>query len=175
MNESFSLTYLNEDDRAYGLAGMAIAVASLDALNKIAEVCLDSDGPMVDFMGTYYYTGSPAVSPKTTWNTLLSNFHLTAAMAVGNVMARALVRLQQEVPDEVMRQLHDTIAEEGRDTCGLDDEEVDILFNRVMARFKRIFYNPRVNPVVSELASVLSQRRRMTGLELSEELVRLEM
>ena len=29
--EQFKLAYLNEDDRAYGLAGMAISLAAFDA------------------------------------------------------------------------------------------------------------------------------------------------
>ena len=33
-----TLTYLNEDDRVYGLAGMAISLAALNALDRLAEV-----------------------------------------------------------------------------------------------------------------------------------------
>ena len=31
-----TLTYLNEDDKAYGLAGMAISLAALDAIDRVA-------------------------------------------------------------------------------------------------------------------------------------------
>lgn len=37
-NEALTLTYLNEDDRAYGLAGMAISLAALDALDRISSI-----------------------------------------------------------------------------------------------------------------------------------------
>ena len=47
--EPFNLTYLNEDDRAYGLAGMAISLAAFDAIDRVASVSLDSEGPMVNF------------------------------------------------------------------------------------------------------------------------------
>ena len=33
-----TLTYLNEDDKAYGLAGMAISLAALDAIDRVAGV-----------------------------------------------------------------------------------------------------------------------------------------
>ena len=50
-----TLTYLNEDDKAYGLAGMAISLAALDAIDRVAGVSLDSDGPMVTFSHQYYF------------------------------------------------------------------------------------------------------------------------
>lgn len=40
-DNNLTLEYSNEDDRAYGLAGMAISLAALDAIDRIAEVNLD--------------------------------------------------------------------------------------------------------------------------------------
>lgn len=174
MKEIFQLRYSNEDDRAYGLAGMAVAIASLDALDQIAEIVLDSEGPMVEFMGNYYYSGSPYVSPKATWNNMLRNYHLTASMAVVNVMARTMVRLGEDIPSEVMRTLRDTVESEGRDTCSLEDDEASAMFERVLHQSRRLFCNPRLYPVVRELASVISRRRRMSGIELSEQLALLQ-
>ncbi len=63
--EELTLEYTNEDDRAYGLAGMAISVAALDAFDRIAEVSLDGDDDtMVEFSNEYYFSGSPSISPK---------------------------------------------------------------------------------------------------------------
>lgn len=166
----FQLIYTNEDDRAYGLAGMAISLASLDALDKITEVFLDSDGPMVSFRSDYYYTFSPAVSPKAVWNTLLRNLHLTTSLVAGNVMARSLVRLGEEPSIEIFENLRDLVREEGRDACSLEEEESDLLFERVMRQSRRLFHNPMLKPAVRELARVISQRRRLSSLELAEEL-----
>ena len=55
MDESLTLHYSNEDDRAYGLAGMAISLAALDAIDRISSVSLDAEGPMVTFSHSYYY------------------------------------------------------------------------------------------------------------------------
>lgn len=175
MGESFQLIYSNEDDRAYGLAGMAIAIASLDALDKIAEVSIDSEGPMVEFLGSYYYAGSPSVSPKATWNNLIRNFHLTTTMAVGNVLARSVVRLGSEIPADAIATLRDIVEAEGRDTCSLEEEETNALFDRVLMQTRRIFYNPRMHPAVRDLATVISRRRRLSGLELSEQLAMLQL
>ena len=66
--QTLTLAYLNEDDRAYGLAGMMISLASLRAIDRVAEVSLDSEGPMVEFSHEYYFPGSPSISPKSTWD-----------------------------------------------------------------------------------------------------------
>ena len=166
----FQLQYSNEDDRSYGLAGMAISIASLDALDRITEIFLDSEGPMVNFSPSYFYSHSPAVSPKMVWANLMSNFQLTASLVMGNIMARSLVRLGQMADDEIFSTLREVMREEGRDVCSLDEEEADAVFDKVMRHSMRLFRNPRLHPAVKELAGVISRRRRLSVLELAEEL-----
>lgn len=169
----FQLAYSNEDDRAYGLAGMAISMASLDALDRITEVFLDAEGPMVSFANTYYYSAAPSVSPKVVWDNLLSNFQLTTSLVLGNVMARSLVRLGMEADEETLEKVRDLVREEGRDVCSLDEEESDAVFDKVLRHSLRLFHNPRLHPAVKELVGVISRRRRLSVLELAEELERL--
>lgn len=166
----FNLKYSNEDDRAYGLAGMAISIASLDALDRITEIYLDAEGPMVTFSNRYYYPASPSLSPKTVWNNLLQNLHLTTSLVLANMMARSLVRLGQEADQEIVDQIRNLVREEGVETCSLDAEEADILFDRVMRHTRKLFYNPRLHPAVKELAGIISRKRRLSVLELADEL-----
>lgn len=167
---NFQLRYSNEDDRAFGLAGMAISMASLDALDRITEIFLDAEGPMVSFSQDYYYSSSPAVSPKAVWHNLMSNLQLTTSLVLGNVMARSLVRLGTEADREVFEQIRDLVREEGRDECALDQEEADAVFDKVMRHSRRLFNNPRLQPAVRELAGVISRRRRLSVIDLAEEL-----
>lgn len=170
MDYKFEFQYQNEDDRAYGLSGMVISVASLDALDRITEVHLDSDGPMIKFTSDYYFSSSPSVSPKAVWNNLLHNFHLTTAIVLGNVMARSLVRLGREVEEEALENVLNIVREEGEEVCCLESEECDILFDKVLRHSRRLFYNPRLHPAVKELASIISRKRRLSVLELAEAL-----
>lgn len=165
-----TLTYQNEDDRAYGLAGMAVSLAALDALDRVVEVSLDADGPMVSFSHAYYFTGSPSVSPKATWDSLLENFYITASMAVSNVMARSLVRMKSDVPSDVIEEVHRVIAEEGEESCGLESDEVEALYRRSTTGMRRIFANPRVHPAIDEFARLISRRRVLSGTEIYDEL-----
>lgn len=169
-----TLHYINDDDRAYGLAGMAISLAALDALDRVASVSLDAEGPMITFSHEYYFCGSPTISPKAAWNNMLSNFNLTSAMVLSNVMARSLVRMGNEVPDEIMDVLHTEIVNEGRDTCSLDEDEVDVLYNRARTYLRRIFHNERLHPAIDELVRTLSVRRSLSGTEIADELHQLQ-
>lgn len=168
--DTITLTYLNEDDKAYGLAGMAISLAALDAIDRVAQVSLDAAGPMVTFSHQYYFSGSPSISPKTTWDNLLHNFYITSAMVISNVMARSIVRLGCDVPQEILDTIHNEIAAEGRDACSLEDDEIDALYDKTRSYMGRIFRNPRLHPAIEEFARTLSRRRSLSGNEILDEL-----
>lgn len=165
-----TLTYLNEDDKAYGLAGMAISLAALDAIDRVAGVSLDSDGPMVTFSHQYYFSGSPSISPKTTWDNLLRNFYITSAMVISNVMSRSMVRLGQDVQAELLDTIHNEISREGRDTCSLEDDEIDTIYEKTRSYMGRIFRNPRLHPAIDDFARTISRRRTLSGSEIIDEL-----
>lgn len=170
-----TLEYLNEDDRAYGLAGMAVALAALDAIDRVVEFSLDSDGPMVIFSNEYFFNSSPAVSPKAVWENLMRNFHITASMVISNVMARSMVRMHEDVPQDILKSIYEEIEAEGKETCGLEEDEVKSFYDRTFYSQRRIFANPRLSPAISELASVFSRKRRLSGMELQDELALLNL
>lgn len=107
--QKLTLAYQNEDDKAYGLAGMVISLASLRAIDRVAEVSLDAEGPMVEFSNEFYFQGSPSISPKATWDNLVSNFHITTAMVISNIMARSVVRLKEDTPDDLLKQIYSEV------------------------------------------------------------------
>lgn len=170
-----TLSYSNEDDRAYGLAGMAVSLAGLDAIDSVVDISLDADGPMVNFSQEYYYSLSPMVSPKSVWENLIRNFHITASMVVGNVLARSLVRLHVDLPKDIERKVFAEIEAEGEETCGLEKDEIEAFYSRIISQHRRIFSNPRLHPAINELAGIISRRRRLSGLELREEMAYLQL
>lgn len=170
-----TLAYLNEDDRAYGLAGMVISLASLHAIDRIAEVSLDAEGPMVEFSHRYYFPGSQSISPKASWDNLVQNFHLTTSMVVANVLARSVVRLKEETPSEVMDEIYSEVEREGRDTCALEEDEIENLYNNALQRARRLFHNPRLHPAIDEFARVISRKRHLSGMEIMDELHLLQL
>lgn len=170
-SDTLTLKYLNEDDRAYGLAGMTISLAALDATDRVAEISLDSDGPMVTFSHQYYFCGTPSISPKATWNNLMENYYITSAMVLSNLMARSVVRLKlPELPQDVLQEVKSSIAEEGREVCGLEDDEIENLYQKIYTYMRRIFFNPRLHPAIREYVGILSRKRRLSGSDIYDEL-----
>lgn len=173
--ETFTLSYLNEDDRAYGLAGMMISLASMHAVDRVAQISIDSVGPMVEFSHAYYFSGNPSISPKSTWDNLVRNFHLTTSMVLSNVLARSLVRLKKEAPAQVLKELYEEVEKEGIDTCSLEKDEIEDLYNNALRLSLRLFRNPRLHPAIDEFARVISRKRSMTGMEILDELHLLQL
>ena len=173
--QQLTLRYLNEDDRAYGLAGMVISLASMRAIDRIAQVSLDADGPMVEFSHEYYFSGSPSISPKSTWDNLVSNFHLTTSMVVSNILARSLVRLKIDAPDDLLKEIYGEVEKEGVDTCALEEDEVENLYNNALSRSLKLFRNRRLHPAVDEFARIISRKRSLSGREIIDELHLLDL
>lgn len=169
------LQYQNEDDRAYGLAGMAIALAAMDALGWVADMDLDARGPMVEFSHAFYFSTSPSVSPKAVWRRSVENFKITSMMVMANVMSRYYVRMSQSIPPEILGYVRDAMTEEGAVTCSLEADEVTQLFNLAMRDCHRIFSNPRLSPRITEFAGTLGRLRHMSALEVADELHRLQL
>lgn len=165
-----TLEYLNEDDRAYGLAGMAVSLAALDAVDNVVGVSLDANGPMVTFSNGFYFSQSPTYSPRASWNHLLHTLYITSAMVMSNVMARSIVRMHEDVPQELLDRIREEVAAEARDTCSLDDDEIDTLFDKTRVYMGRIFRNPRLHPAIDQFARTLSRKRTLSGNELIDEL-----
>lgn len=172
--EQFKLAYLNEDDRAYGLAGMAVSLAAFDAMDRVASLSMDAEGPMISFTHAYYFTGSPAVSPKASWDVIVRNFNLTTAMVLSNVMARAIVRAGMQVPQDTLREIYSEVEAEGLDTCGLEADEIEALFRKTLSYTRRIFGNPRLHPAIGSLAKTISLRRTLSGSEILDEMHMLQ-
>ena len=172
---NLSLSYLNEDDRAFGLAGMMIALANLRAIDRVANVTIDTDGPMVEFSHEYYFVGSPSISPKSTWDNLVENFHLTTSMVLANVLARSMVRLNIEAPQDLLKSIYSQVELEGRDTCSLENDEIERLYNNALTRATRLFRNPRLHPAIKELAHIISRKRNLSGREIYDELHLLQL
>ncbi len=173
--QTLTLSYLNEDDRAYGLAGMVISLASLHAIDRVAEISLDNDGPMVEFSHEYYFPGSPAMSPKAVWDNLVQNFHITTSMVLSNVLARSVVRMKEEAPADMMKEIYSVVEREGRDTCALEDDEIENLYNNALMRARRLFGNPRLHPAIDEFARIISRKRSLSGMEIRDELHLLQL
>lgn len=172
-NALTSLAYRNEDDRAYGLAGMIITLSAFDALELVHSVSLDSEGPMVRFSEEYYHLLSPTLSPKSVWEAMRRNFYITSAMVVGNVMARGVVRDGGDVPAELLESIQRTMEQEGAESLDLEADEVVTLYRHLLRRNAQLFHNPRLHPKVRNLSRRLALLRELSAGDIEAELEHL--
>lgn len=166
-------SYRNEDDKAYGLAGMIITLGAFDALELVHSVSLDADGPMVEFSEEYYHLLSPSISPKSVWEAMRRNFYITSAMVVGNVMARSLVRDGHNTPDAILSSIRNVMKEEGSESLDLEEDETDMLYRHLLQRNMQIYLNPRMHSKVQTLSRRLALRRNLSVTDLISELEHL--
>ncbi len=165
------LSYTNEDDKCYGATGMAIGIVVFDGEDKLAGVGLDADpGDMMEMHSSFYFSGNPGLSAKSAWAEMRENFSLSVAMMISNVMCRRMVLDRTLVAPEVRQGLQDTVVEEGRDACSLEEDEVRRIFDKEYTYLFRVFNHQGVHRVAHEFADALKRRRHLSRLEVLEEL-----
>ena len=165
------LSYTNEDDKCYGATGMAIGIVVFDGEDKLTGVGLDSaPGEMMEMHSNFYFSGNPGLSAKAAWAEIRENFSLTVAMLISNVMCRRMILDRSMVAPEVRKGLQDTVVEEGRETCSLDEDEARHIFDKEYTYLFRVFNHQGVHRVAHEFADTLKRRRLLSRLEVLEEL-----
>lgn len=163
------LAYRSEEDRSYGLAGMTLALATLDAIDEVVCINMDAHGPMVVFSNDFFW-GTQVASPKAHWHNLIRNYRITTSLAIANVLSRCLVREHGADPTEMLSELMPVILNEGQEVCSLEEDEVHTFYENTLMQTRRTFDNPRLHPYVDRLADILTRRRILSGREIAEEL-----
>lgn len=170
-----TLKYKDADDRCYGVTGMAISIVALDAEQLLDSLTVEDGEESVTFAPEYYFSGNPRYSARLAWNQILQHFSLTTAMAIGNLMCRRYVRHGEAITPTLARLLKESVADDGRDACSLDDDEIDSLFTRNFNYLHRLFTHSGVQAVARDFAHTLSERRTLSRADVIEELRALSM
>lgn len=175
MKKQFS--YKNEDDKCYGLTGMAIALVVFDGEDYLTTINLDAETSkeMMDFTDDFYFSGNPEFSAKNVWNQILKNFNLAMALSVGNVLCRRLVHESKPLERDKIKSLLQLMSEVGKESCELDTDETQHLFEKNLNYLNRIFSHHGVQSVAHDFAETLRSRRTMTRYEVVEQLRALSM
>ncbi len=170
------LRYKDETDRCYGAAGMAIGIVVMNGEDYIDHISIDSPAAnMLEYTPDFYVTTSPRLSVKSSWNQLLRSYNVSVISMLANVMCRSIVKENMPMRFEIKQFLHDCAADEGRDTCQLEDDEIDRVFDKNYNYLHRIFNHRGVQSVAHDFAEEIKQRRLMSRYEILEQLKALSM
>ena len=170
------MKYRNEEDKCYGVAGMAIGLSIFDAEDLLSEVNIDVEaGDCVRFVPDFYYTGSPRVPASKSWHHIYAHYQVSMGLAIANALCRKMV-LDHGVLDRKRRdELLDAAVADGLALCQLDRDEVVPMFDKSYSYLMRVFGNHDIQRVINEFASELQQRRTLTRAEVAELLQELNL
>lgn len=162
------LRYTDETDRCFGAAGMAVSLVIYDGdelLNSISLDHEDSPARTMDMSPDFFFAGSPAISARAAWNQIVKNYNIGVAMAIANLLCRYYVNRHAGLPDDVRDALRTMAVEEGHESCQLDDDEIDTIFDKNFNYLSRVFSHRGVQSVVHDFTSALASRRTLSRLD----------
>lgn len=169
-----SFSYTDEKDRCYGAAGMAIGLVVYDGEDLLASVSLEREpNETVELTQDFYFAGNPGVSAKTAWAQLVKNYNIGSSMVIANMLCRYLVNRRMYLPDELRQQLHDIVAEEGSESCSLEADEIERLFDKNYNYLTRVFSHRGVQSVAHDFVTTLGARRTLSRMDVLELLAAL--
>lgn len=171
-----TLKYRHEDDRCYGATGMAIGLVIFDGESMLDHISIDATpDEMVALTDDFYFSGNPSFSAKTSWNRILANFNLMSAMVISNVMSRYIVLDGEPVSREIKQLVSDIVATEASESCSLEEDEIQRLFDKNYNYLDRVFNHSGVQAIARDFAGHLKSHRSMTRNEVIERLHALGM
>ncbi len=167
-----TLKYIDERDKSYGIAGMAISLIACDCEDYLASVSIEKDEESVSMVQNFHFCGNSNLSVKNAWNDLLREFQLASCMLIGNVMCRSM--LSGNILDRNSIDLiRDIIKSFGKDSLSLEDDEIESIYNKNYKYYNKLFSHPTVATIARDFATSLRMQRRMSAAEVMEELHRL--
>ena len=167
-----NLKYSDEQDKCYGVTGMAVSLVIWDADDMLAHIDMDAD-ESVEFVPEYYFSGNPRLTAKVAWQYIVKHYQASMGMMIGNVMCRHHL-LQHKSPDSATRKaLLECVEQEGVESCSLESDEIHRLFDRSYSYLDRVFAHSGVQNVVRDFARELQEQRTLSRGDVAEMLAAL--
>lgn len=163
--------YTDEEDKSYGLTGMALSLVVWDNYPMLRHISLDdAEGESIAFSPDFFFCSNPRFSAKIAWSELVKQYQTLTSLVMGNIMCRQIVHRRQALTPEDLADIYALIEEEGREDCQLEKDEIDEIFNKTLANLQRIYTNRQVEVIASQFADILRHRRTMSGHEVAEQI-----
>lgn len=168
------MKYSDEDDKCYGVTGMAIGISIWNGEDMLYKIDIDDeDNGYILFTPDYYFRGNPAISPVESWHHTLKHYQMTVGMLIANLMCRSLKKGGMDF-GKAKKTLFDMVAEEGRSACQLEDDEIRRMFQDTFSYLEQVFHNRSVRAIAHEFAKRLKESRSLSNYEIKELLGMIE-
>ena len=168
------LSYTDETDKAYGMAGSTISLVAADGEHYLAALDMDAEpAEAISLVSGFGMKANPRMSAKVIWTQAVKELRVFILMAIGNVVCRAYLRSHRALNSDEEALLRSVVADEAARHCELDSDEAAELFDSNLMFVDRLFNHRSIGPVVSSFASTIATRRHLSGAEAVEILASL--
>ncbi len=165
------MKYRDENDKCFGVAGMAIGFTVWNAEDMYSQITIDAEGfDCISFTPQYFYIANQSISAKSSWTTLLERYKMIMGISIANVLCRKMIGDRSQLTRNQRDELLALFSEEGRVTCQLDDDEIIGIFNKSYNHLTQVFSHYRVIPLVTKLAQELKNCRTMSRNDIAQQL-----
>lgn len=164
----YTFTYIDEQDKCYGLCGMALALYAGDSADMLKEVSLDSDDAQISFTPDFFFCSNPRYSAKLAWGEMLKQYRTLTHLVAANVLSRHILLHRRAVTATLLAEMLSFVEEEGHVHCQLEADEIEHLFNASCSEMRRLFSSPQAASATERLASALSERRALSGSDIAD-------
>ncbi len=169
------MKYRSEDDKCYGVAGMAIGLSIFDASELYSGISLDGDGlDCITFTPQFYFAGNPRLNAKESWQCLHAHYQVGLGLTIANVVCRKMLHDHGTVDRKMRNQLLKAATQEGKELCQLEPDEVREIFDRYLEHMVRVFGNSDIGNATRQLVEQIKRQRSLTSAELGDLLRDLE-
>ncbi len=163
------MKYRSEEDKSYGVAGMALGLSVFEMGDHYASITIDADGlDCIRFTPDFFFTGNPRVPAKASWKQLCSNYRVSVGLVLADAICRKMVLDHGYVNRKLRQQLLEAARTEGNDSCQLESDEVESLFDTDFSHLVKVFSNSSVHQAIAELARRLAETRSMSRFDVEE-------
>ncbi|MGN1246602.1 MAG: hypothetical protein ACI4UN_08200 [Muribaculaceae bacterium] len=163
------MKYRDEIDKCYGVAGMSVALAILDAEDLLIGINIDGDGlDCISMVPQFYSVGNPLLSPSSVWQDVFQRFQITLGMTIADSMCRKMLHDKGVVDKKLRQALLSAALDEGKASCQLESDEVERIFDKYFQYMLQTFKNHNVHSVIASIVDRLKADRSLSGCDVLE-------
>lgn len=156
------------EEGAAGVAGMVLIILALGAEDQLAAV--DMRAPLGQNLILYPESGvnaNPHVSAKILWAQSVKDMRIVTSMALAKIFSSQLACNRFRPDSDTIRALRASVNEMAAESCALDKDESDAMFDSCRNYVERIFSHPGVRQNIVPFGRFLLEK----GISDREEII----
>ena len=161
------MKYRDDDDKCYGVAGMAVGLSIFDATELFNGITIDADGlDCVQFTPEFYFAGNPRLNAKEAWQEIFSHYQISMGLIIADAMCRKMIHDHGVVDRKMRNSLLSAMCDEGKELCQLEKDEVETIFDRYYSHLMQVFSDHGMGDAIKQLATQLKEQRSFSRVEV---------